>query len=596
MQPAAILAFIAILTTVGGAGHADRPKKGPGVANVFLSTSGNDSGANCRRFPAASTAPSPSSACGTSAKALSLARPGDVVQLLPGSYADLTLSRQSGSDSPRVTVRGDVNLPRQPACAAGCAPGDVAVSDLTVCGHGLSIRDIDSTGVYDYVYVGSSRCPGSNQVVANHDIDLVNVHFNAGTLRGHDLVLRGSRIGPNAHICDDPASREDNLHLWPDPGSTPWTAPYEITLDGNLIYDAEMTTPGCGGAHSDLVQTLGYSNLTIQNNSFWRCGHSFWQDGVFGGTVIGGTNVFRNNFFGGPCSAPRGGSTQLGSGDAASCSSARFAIEGNTWATTSNVLLNCPGSSGNIWRNNFLHIGSSAATTCGSGTWDHNAFEPGGITCGDHARRCSPKWRYPSAGTADLVHGPDLHIAAGDTCLRNAASAAEGASLKRDIDGDLRPMRSPGDAGADQYETAQINVGSSIGQVSLGMNRSSVIRFYGQPRSTTTSRLARGARAIQLSRYRLHGGTLWVAYDSGRVIGIGTSSAFYSTSDGAGVKAPLASIPQTLHASRLRCGFAEVVATDKTLTTFASSGRRATKVTSVSIIRRPFATPISCKR
>jgi hypothetical protein len=124
------------------------------------------------------------------------------------------------------------------------------------------------------------RAVGASQERGNGDMEeafkravanLVNVHFNFGTLRCHDCSLQQSRMGPLTRICEQATDFDgDNLHIWPDAASIPWTVPYNVTLDHNLIYDAVQSTFKCGarGDHSDLVQTLGYKNLTVTNNVF----------------------------------------------------------------------------------------------------------------------------------------------------------------------------------------------------------------------------------------------------------------------------------------------------------------------------------------
>ena len=100
-----------------------------------------------------------------------------------------------------------------------------------------------------------------------------------------------------------------------------------------------------------------------------------------------------------------------------------------------------------------------------------------------------------------------------------------------DIDGNLRPLRWPSDAGAYQRETALMVLGRSIGAASIGDKRSAVIAFFGVPQRTDHSRS--GRHALSTLVYHLHGGLLWVTLERGRVVGIGTTSSYYTTSAGA---------------------------------------------------------------
>jgi hypothetical protein len=578
-----------VLTAGGGSAGSSFAATGGPKGNVFVSPSGSDSGSGCKRFAPARPAPPASSACKSVGKAIALARPGEVVQLLPGAYGRMTISRQSGTDSPKVIVRGDPGLPRQFRCSGGCAPGNVTASNVNVCGHGLSIRNLDSTGVYDYIYVGENRCPGGNEVSSNHDLELVNIHFNAGTLRGHDLLLKHSRIGPNEHICDGGrgGNREDNLHIWPDTSSSPWAVPYNVTLDGNLIYDAYMSSPGCGGAHADLIQTLGYKNLTVVNNVFWRPGHSFIQDGTIRGTTIGSA-VIRNNFFGGP-SAPGGGYTHIGNPDPGPNCTGPYLIENNTWAS-GGVNVYCRNQR-STFRNNFLAVSANQWNTCRAGTWNHNVFASRGVTCGTNVKRCRPTWLDPGAGGRDPAHGPNLHISPRDTCLRGAGSVDRPNS---DIDGDLRPIRTRADAGADQYESARITMGRSIGHISLGTTKASVESFYGTPHRYRTARLFRGGRKARVATYRRHGSILWVAYGGNRVVGVGTKSPYYVTVGQLGVGAP-APFAATATANRwVSCRSAFVSTARGVVTQFTMSSRTGT-VSAVAFVRRAFAGRHGCR-
>jgi hypothetical protein len=190
-------------------------------ATLYVSPGGTDT--------AACTASAP---CATVNHAVAAAQPGDTVQLEPGDYGQLNVSREQGADTPPVTVTGDPALADQQACVEteatftsptpACAHGSVLITGLTVCGHGLRIENLDTTGLSTSFYVGAGSCPDANHVTANHDIALVNDHFTyQSTLRCHDCSLVGSRIGPNEQICAASHSGQDgdNLHIWPDAGS-----------------------------------------------------------------------------------------------------------------------------------------------------------------------------------------------------------------------------------------------------------------------------------------------------------------------------------------------------------------------------------------
>src|SRR5581483_6644970 len=114
-----------------------------GSANIFMSTTGSDTGSNCKRFATATSNPTASTVCASMAKAISLAQPGDIIQLEPGSYGNLNITRETGTDSPKVVIRGDPNLVDQQTCVESqatfqsgtptCAHGNVLINGLVIC-------------------------------------------------------------------------------------------------------------------------------------------------------------------------------------------------------------------------------------------------------------------------------------------------------------------------------------------------------------------------------------------------------------------------------------------------------------------------------
>jgi hypothetical protein len=214
----------------------------------------------------------------------------------------------------------------------------------------------------------------------------------------------------------------------------------------------------------------------------------------------------------------------------------------------------------------------------------------GGVTCGSNAKRCRPAWLDPGADGRDPAHGPNLHLSARDTCLRGAGSVDRPSA---DIDDDLRPVRASADVGADQYESARITIGRSIGQIALGSSRKDVESFYGRPSGTRTARLFRGGRRARVSTYRRHGSVLWAAYAGDRVVGVGTKSRFYITPGLAGVGAPGSLAAAATHNRWFSCRSAYVSKAGRVLTQFSARGP-AGNVSAVVIVRSAFAGRARC--
>jgi hypothetical protein len=157
----------------------------------------------------------------------------------------------------------------------------------------------------------------------------------------------------------------------------------------------------------------------------------------------------------------------------------------------------------------------------------YNMFEGGAKACG----ATNFDGRAMFVNETDRAAGVDLHLLADSPGLGRGSAGDE---PRTDLDGHLRPVRAAPDVGASQRETASIVLGRSIGPVAIGSSRSKMRSFYSQnPRATTTAQL--DGSAIHVDSYKLHGGRLNIVYDdASRVVGISTSSRYYSTPAGLG--------------------------------------------------------------
>jgi hypothetical protein len=152
-------------------------------------------------------------------------------------------------------------------------------------------------------------------------------------------------------------------------------------------------------------------------------------------------------------------------------------------------------------------------------TWSHNLMGTR-LRCGpgDFGGRAT----FVRAGFAG-GQNPDLHL------LGTAGLGRGDPSLhpKIDIDGHLRPVLLAPDVGASQQETALIVPGRSIGAVRLGETEAEVEASYGAKNPK------RNAEGASVATYRIHQGSLAVTYDdSGRVVGVRTTSRYYSSPTG----------------------------------------------------------------
>jgi hypothetical protein len=153
-----------------------------------------------------------------------------------------------------------------------------------------------------------------------------------------------------------------------------------------------------------------------------------------------------------------------------------------------------------------------------------------------------------------------------------------------DIDGGLRPVRAPSDAGAYQRESAQIVFGKSIGAAVIGRSESSVTAFYGKAPNVRTVQLAR--RPVRQLVYPLHGGALSIMVDRGRVVGVTTTSAYYRTAGRLGAASGIAPVRKWSGVRWIACrgayrrsfGGVPVYVTPK-------GGRSGTTIAEVSMIK-----------
>ncbi|HEY8647136.1 MAG TPA: right-handed parallel beta-helix repeat-containing protein, partial [Gaiellaceae bacterium] len=265
-----------------------------------------------------------------------------------------------------------------------------------------------------------------------------------------------------------------------------------ITLAGSRLL-------GCP-TESFYAEGTSQTNLLIENNYF--DGNSPMEFGCDSNGCVMSNITVRFNSFHGAGFFPENVCT--GPGPCAT-------IDGNT--AYANIGTGCPP-----WSvpHGGGYTGSGFATA-----YNVETVAQRGICTGDS----TSKFRTRSAYVAPGPPAFDLRLQPGSTALR----AGDPSSHRgRDIQGFLRPLRVPPDAGAAQRETAELIVGQSIGAVSLGMHAADVATAYGlkHPETSNGSRVA---------HYRLDGRNVWLRYVDGVVAGIETTSPYYTTLSGLGV-------------------------------------------------------------
>ena len=132
-------------------------------------------------------------------------------------------------------------------------------------------------------------------------------------------------------------------------------------------------------------------------------------------------------------------------------------------------------------------------------------------------------------------------------------------------------------------------LGRSIGAARLGQSAADVTAHYGPPNAARTVTL--GKLGVRKLSYRAHRGSLWLYEDaSGTVVGIGTTSPYYSTVGGIGVGGPVGPAVSRSHLTWLQCRTAYTRALrSTTVYVVPRGGRKGALVASISMVGTRYA-------
>jgi len=366
------------------------------LANVFVSTSGNDS--SCRRSntPAAYAA---ATACQTLAAAYNVASAGDTIDVKAGQYPGGDLAARS-LGSRVVTI--------------AAAPGESVTLTglLSIHASYVTVSGLALTQTYN-IYQGASFVTMEDDTAPHAFID------------GTNVTVTGGEIGPNDGCA---TGWEDGIQIWPHSRYT--------VIDGVTIHDQSDEGNQCAngpqqrGVHMDCIQLYAASDVTIENDTFYNCAEDSVEanPGPFDDVTI-------ENTMNGPVVTP---GAVFNIGDVTTvCND--FVVRYNTTVGTDPVF-RCggAGSSGNLVYGNIFH----GLWTCGVNfSCSYNVTETT-TPIGIGSRRCTPIFDPASTTVADY------HLAAADKCARNAGDPRHHPAL--DIDGYPRPVGAAPDGGADE--------------------------------------------------------------------------------------------------------------------------------------------------
>jgi hypothetical protein len=501
------------------------------ASTIWVSPKGNDT--NCAR--GARSRP-----CATLAKACNVAQSGDVVRVENGNYARQRIAGCAKS-SPGVRFVAQTRH-RVFIGGSGLEVGSRSVHSTWLTFDGI---DAETFAVIGPCESGCSSTGGDFPIGdprrTNHiTIDHMNVRAHGGT--GEEspayadqvdyFTFEHSQIGP---VCCD----ADGMDIYPTVS--------HVTVDHVDIHDVASTCSNvpqgewatCSGGssppgdnHIDCLQMVGGDTVTIANSELVNCDAGTLMNGI---NRQGYRNVtLVNNFFQGHVLDMTGGGGVDSKGTYAF--SGFVHIYYNTIPDGSYFQDWAPGGDYEIVGNIFGDIPPNHGKCTIEGTEgnpdvrfrvaQYNMFGGGARSCGPTNVNGDARF----VNDKNRAAGIDLHLRADSPGLGRGSPALH---PRRDIDGHLRPLRLPPDVGASQRESASIVLGHSIGAVAIGGTRARTEAFYGgHPRAASSH--AHGL-LVETESYRRHGGRLEVTYDSaGRVVGISTSSRYYTTSTGLG--------------------------------------------------------------
>jgi hypothetical protein len=444
-----------------------------------------------------------SAPCASFDRAYHQAQPGQIVEMACGSYAAQSLRPDPSKDS------ATANVVFQPA--AGCTGATLPNSGFPIQASHLELHGLtmDQTGCVASAPAPNPPCPNISVSTPGHDVVLDGIKSSRFYITGgYNVVIRNSDFGP---------SYDNHGIVHADSAGN---RPHDILIENVAVHDHWNTdvckaTRGCVGQnHQGCGPTLNDSYNVVERRVRWfNCED---LDQLVKPYKFANENIrIENSWFG-----PGNGFRSLSLTSSKTRPNSGIQLVNNTFtkglSVTNGVTYPQSALIGNLGP-----LGSCAAFKAAGFTVDYNVT-PGTQACGPHD---------VAVGSGDLGLAPDwYHLLQTSPAL---GRGEPGQAPAVDIDGQKRPTTWPSDAGADQREPAELVLGKTIGIAAIGSAEADARAFYGQPRSTVAVRVKNKPGLTRLT-YPLHGGALWVTTSGGTVVGVGSSSRYYSTTDGVG--------------------------------------------------------------
>jgi hypothetical protein len=511
----ALSASFAALAVALVVGAAQPTASGP---VLFVTSTGSDSA------PCSTSAP-----CRSFDRAYHLATPGQIVQIAAGTYPPQTMTYDASKAGATANVVFE-SVPGQLAVVGGIV-GD-GISHVTFVGD--SHRDLTPpTAGITLKPTPAAMDTGADFHVKNcaRFVDVENIDMRQFGIEGSDnITIDGGTVGGYDNLGGDSFVGGPYLGR-----GTPYCNaenPASILITHVVFHDVLRTN--LPSAHPDCLQFYGTASSVVDGNVFLRCGTSDLiarpNLGLWSGDTIDSL-VIQNNIL---TPAVEGGAILVLGAHADVCGHIVVAYNTSTGDGLSPFDCASYGSLevvGNYQRGQLqfacsvilpkaavyaynvigLAGGKGSASSCG-----RSSFLSG-----------DPQFVDAAAGNFRISRGSPL-TGRGDPASHPPT----------DIDGRPRPIRAAPDAGAYEWDVPTMQLGVSIGSARMGMTKAAVESFYGTPSRQASVAASSTARQERLTAalYTLHGGVLRVYYGAdGRVAGLSTTSAYYTTPNGFGV-------------------------------------------------------------
>jgi hypothetical protein len=458
---------------------------------LYVSPSGTSTGSCTQSAP-----------CASLDRAYHVARPGQVVVMLDGVYGAQSIRPDTTKDSATANVVF--------RAAAGATP-TLPNSSFTISGSHVEFHQLtmDQTGCANVSV--APPCPQLVIQAPAHHVVIDGFHASRFFITGaYNVTVRDSDFGPS----------------WDNHGiihaDTAGNRPHDIVLSNVAVHDhlntdACKAQAGCIGAHHQgCGPTLNDSyNVLEDRMRFYNC-----QD--LGQLVkpfrFANNNItIQNSWFG-----PNGGFYSLDLTSNAKLPNTGLHIRNNTFTKGISASRGIPYRDSDLTGNIVRSVSCPSLLSAG---WTVSYNLVGGTTPCGRGGRAATNFRLAPDG---------LHLERGSPAIDAVRKSVPGAP-RIDIDGQARPRRAASDAGADEREPATLVLGRSVGMATLGMTEDAIVAFYGEPASRKARVKTARDRRLTYASYRVHGGWLTMAYTAGRVVGIATSSPYYTTTAGFGV-------------------------------------------------------------